>query len=165
MTDFQKIRQEIPIEEVARWLGIEVQNGKARCPFHNDQTPSMSFKDGRFKCFGCDASGDAIDLVARLKHLSTTDAALSITDLSNGDRVAHVLADVADKSGLVSATAAGHDADFVCNGRILILEHARILRRADDVGVCLDKALEHIFYNEVWIVYDTIHGYSFQQVL
>ena len=80
MADFQKIRQEIPIEEVARWLGIEVQNGKARCPFHNDQTPSMSFKEGRFKCFGCDASGDAIDLVARLKHLSTTDAAQSITE-------------------------------------------------------------------------------------
>ena len=81
MADFQKIRQEIPIEEVARWLGIEVQSGKAKCPFHNDQTPSMSFKEGRFKCFGCDASGDAIDLVARLNHLSTTDAAQSITEV------------------------------------------------------------------------------------
>ena len=81
MADFQKIRHEIPIEEVARWLGIEVQNGKARCPFHNDQTPSMSFKEGRFKCFGCDASGDAIDLVARLKNLSTTEAAQKITEV------------------------------------------------------------------------------------
>ena len=81
MADFQKIRQEIPIEEVARWLGIEVLNGKAKCPFHNDQTPSMSFKDGRFKCFGCDASGDAIDLVARLKNLSTTEAAQKITEV------------------------------------------------------------------------------------
>ena len=81
MSDFQKIRQEIPIEEVARWLGIEVMNGKAKCPFHNDQTPSMSFKEGRFKCFGCDASGDAIDLVARLNHLSTTEAAQKITEV------------------------------------------------------------------------------------
>ncbi len=81
MADFQKIRQEIPIEEVARWLGIEVLSGKAKCPFHNDQTPSMSFKDGRFKCFGCDASGDAIDLVARLKHLNTTEAAQNITEV------------------------------------------------------------------------------------
>ena len=81
MADFQKIRQEIQIEEVARWLGIEILNGKARCPFHNDQTPSMSFKEGRFKCFGCDASGDAIDLLARLKHLSTTEAAQNITEV------------------------------------------------------------------------------------
>ena len=73
MADFQKIRREIPIEEVARWLGIEVLRGKAKCPFHDDQTPSMSFKEGRFKCFGCDASGDAIDLVARLKNVSTTE--------------------------------------------------------------------------------------------
>ena len=81
MADFQKIRQEIPIEEVARWLGIEVQSGKAKCPFHNDQTPSMSFKEGRFKCFGCDASGDAIDLVARLKNVSATEAAQKITEV------------------------------------------------------------------------------------
>ena len=81
MADFQKIRQEIPIEEVARWLGIEVQSGKAKCPFHNDQTPSMSFKEGRFKCFGCDASGDAIDLVARLKNVSAMEAAQKITEV------------------------------------------------------------------------------------
>ena len=45
--DYQQIRQEVNIEEVAKWLGIHVQNGKARCPFHNDQTPSLSFKEGR----------------------------------------------------------------------------------------------------------------------
>lgn len=78
--DYQQIRQEVNIEEVARWLGIPVQNGKARCPFHNDQTPSLSFKEGRYKCFGCDASGDAIDLVAKLRHLSTAEAAQRITE-------------------------------------------------------------------------------------
>ena len=78
--DYQQIRQEVNIEEVARWLGIHVQNGKARCPFHNDQTPSLSFKEGRYKCFGCDASGDAIDLVAKLRHLSTVEAAQRIME-------------------------------------------------------------------------------------
>ena len=78
--DYQQIRQEVNLEEVARWLGIHVQNGKARCPFHNDQTPSLSFKEGRYKCFGCDASGDAIDLVAKLRHLSTVEAAQRIME-------------------------------------------------------------------------------------
>lgn len=78
--DYQQIRQEVNIEEVARWLGIHVQNGKARCPFHNDQTPSLSFKEGRYKCFGCDASGDAIDLVAKLRHLSMVEAAQRIME-------------------------------------------------------------------------------------
>ena len=75
MTDFPLIRRSVQIEEVAKWLGIEVHSGKARCPFHNDQTPSLSFKDGRFKCFGCNESGDAIDLVAKLRHISTVEAA------------------------------------------------------------------------------------------
>ena len=89
--DYTQIRQEVNIEEVARWLGIHVQNSKARCPFHNDQTPSLSFKDGRFKCFGCDASGDTIDLVAKLRHLSTVEAAQRITDAFHVSGTAPVL--------------------------------------------------------------------------
>ena len=80
MTDFPFIRRSVQIEEVAKWLGIEVHGGKARCPFHNDQTPSLSFKDGRFKCFGCDASGDAIDLVAKIRHISSVEAAYLISE-------------------------------------------------------------------------------------
>ena len=75
MTDFPLIWRSVRIEEVAKWLGIEVHGVKARCPFHNDQTPSLSFKDGRFKCFGCNESGDAIDLVAKLRHIGTVEAA------------------------------------------------------------------------------------------
>ena len=37
--------------------------------------------DGRYKCFGCDASGDAIDLVAKLNHVSITEAAQQITEV------------------------------------------------------------------------------------
>ena len=80
MTDFQQIRSSVQIEEVAKWLGIEVRGGKAKCPFHNDQTPSLSFKDGRFKCFGCNVSGDAIDLVAKFRHVSTVEAAQLISE-------------------------------------------------------------------------------------
>ena len=80
MIDFQQIRQSTDIEEVAKWLGLEVRSGKARCPFHNDHTPSLSFKEGHFKCFGCDTSGDAIDLVAKLLHVSITEAAQQIQE-------------------------------------------------------------------------------------
>ena len=80
MTDFPFIRRSVQIEEVAKWLGIEVHGGKARCPFHNDQTPSLSFKDGRFKCFGCNESGDAIDLVSKVRHIGTVEAANLISE-------------------------------------------------------------------------------------
>jgi P4 family phage/plasmid primase-like protien len=80
LIDFQQIRQSTDIEEVAKWLGLEVRSGKARCPFHQDHTPSLSFKDGRYKCFGCDASGDAVDLVAKVRCVNTQEAVQQIIE-------------------------------------------------------------------------------------
>ena len=45
------------------------------CPFHADRTPSMKLNEDYFYCFGCGASGDVIDLAARLFGLSGYEAA------------------------------------------------------------------------------------------
>ena len=45
------------------------------CPFHADRTPSMKLNEDYFYCFGCGASGDVIDLAARLFGLSSYEAA------------------------------------------------------------------------------------------
>ncbi len=39
-----------------------------RCPFHDDPNPSLTILPGRTRwyCFGCKATGDAIDLIQRL---------------------------------------------------------------------------------------------------
>lgn len=44
----------------------------ARCPFHAERSASFHiiFGKGRFKCFGCGESGDAIDLVQRVTGAS-----------------------------------------------------------------------------------------------
>lgn len=45
------------------------------CPFHNEKTASLSVKfysdanKERFKCFGCDESGDAIDFIMKFKGI------------------------------------------------------------------------------------------------
>ena len=44
------------------------------CPFHADRNPSMKV-DFRFRCFGCGADGDVIDLTAKLFQLSLRQAA------------------------------------------------------------------------------------------
>jgi hypothetical protein len=85
LIDFQRIRQSTDIVAIAKWLGLEVHGEKAKCPFHQDRTPSLSFKDGRFKCFGCDASGDAVDLVARMKDISTLEAVTQVTEVFHLD--------------------------------------------------------------------------------
>jgi len=51
----------------------------ARCPFHEDRRPSLTFfADGGWKCFGCGAGGDAVDLVCRFFHLSPLGAATKL---------------------------------------------------------------------------------------
>ena len=71
--DLNDIRA-MPIEEVAMKLGIEVGRHKALCPFHEDRHPSLHFKNNRFKCFACGASGDVIDLVMRYMNISFKEA-------------------------------------------------------------------------------------------
>ena len=67
--DLQKLR-DLPIEGVARRLGLRVERHKCLCPFHDDHHASMSFKvsRNRYRCFVCGASGGPIDLV--MKYLN-----------------------------------------------------------------------------------------------
>ena len=45
------------------------------CPFHDDRTPSMKLYDDHFYCFGCQKSGDVIDLAAQFLRLTNHEAA------------------------------------------------------------------------------------------
>ena len=66
----------VPVKEAAEYYGLEVNRGNmVCCPFHADRTPSMKLNEDYFYCFGCGASGDVIDLTARLFRLSPADAA------------------------------------------------------------------------------------------
>ena len=65
--DIQKLR-ELPIEQVAQTLGMQIKKHKALCPFHSDKHPSLSFHVGRntFKCFVCGAHGGTITLAMQV---------------------------------------------------------------------------------------------------
>ena len=73
---FAQIKMGVSVKEAAEYYGLEVNRGSmTRCPFHDDRTPSMKLNEDYFYCFGCGASGDVIDLAARLFGLSGYDAA------------------------------------------------------------------------------------------
>lgn len=66
MNVFEAVKQAVTTRQAAECYGIRVNRaGKAKCPFHNDRTPSMKV-DKRFHCFGCGADGDVIDFTAQL---------------------------------------------------------------------------------------------------
>lgn len=71
MTRFELVKQNVCTPKAAAQYGLEVsRNGMARCPFHDDRHPSMKLNRDYFYCFGCGASGDVINLTARLLGLS-----------------------------------------------------------------------------------------------
>ena len=76
MNVFETVKQSVSVREAAEQYGIEVKRGgMACCPFHDDKNPSMKLNEEYFYCFGCGATGDVIDLTARLYNLSPKEAA------------------------------------------------------------------------------------------
>ena len=73
---FETVKQSVTVREAAERYGIEVKRGgMACCSFHDEKNPSMKLNEEYFYCFGCGATGDVIDLTARLYNLSPKEAA------------------------------------------------------------------------------------------
>lgn len=83
--DYEKLLQNVSIEDVANRLGMTLKKtaanqSKALCPFHDDKTPSLLIDSSRdngrqhYYCFACGAHGDVIDLVKEQLNLGFKDA-------------------------------------------------------------------------------------------
>lgn len=79
--DLAELKEQTDIADVAalyvpslRRVGRE---WKGLCPFHQEKTPSFYVipRQGRYYCFGCRASGDAIRLVQELEKVTFVEAA------------------------------------------------------------------------------------------
>ncbi len=76
MNLFDTVKAAVTPRMAAERYGLPIRQGGMVCfPFHADRTPSMKLNEDYFYCFGCGASGDVIDLAARLFGLSGYDAA------------------------------------------------------------------------------------------
>ena len=76
MSLFQKIKSAITVPQAAKVYGMEPdRRGMVCCPFHSDSHPSMKLNDNYYYCFGCGATGDVVDLTAKLFGLNPRQAA------------------------------------------------------------------------------------------
>jgi DNA primase len=71
--DIERIRSTVSIVDVVSQhvqLRRQGRNWVGLCPFHGEKSPSFNVREetGRYKCFGCDASGDVFTFVQNIDH-------------------------------------------------------------------------------------------------
>lgn len=73
--DIERIKNTINLKDLVESYGIKLRKTgrsyQGLCPFHNEKTPSFTiFPDNRFKCFGCNESGDIFTFLELKEELS-----------------------------------------------------------------------------------------------
>lgn len=81
----QQIKDRLSIEEViSSYIKLDQSgaNFKAKCPFHNEKTPSffVSKERGNYYCFGCAAKGDIFTFVQEFEGLDFKGALKMLAD-------------------------------------------------------------------------------------
>jgi DNA primase len=77
--DIQQIKEKIDIVSlISRYVEVKPagKNFTARCPFHSEKTPSfvISPQMQRYKCFGCQKSGDIFTFLMDYEHVDFVEA-------------------------------------------------------------------------------------------
>lgn len=76
----QEISAAVTARQVAELYGLKFdrRGQNAMCPWHNDHSPSLSFKGRKCRCFACNNGGDAVDLTAQIFGESVLYAAMRL---------------------------------------------------------------------------------------
>jgi hypothetical protein len=78
---FNAVTAAVPVKTAAERYGLHLNHaGMARCPFHDDHTPSLKLNERYYYCFGCGATGDVVDLTAQLFGLQPYEAACKLAE-------------------------------------------------------------------------------------
>ena len=78
--DITTVKERASIEDVVRdhvtLRSAGVGSLKGLCPFHDEKTPSFTIRPtvGTYHCFGCGESGDVLDFVQKIEHLTFTES-------------------------------------------------------------------------------------------
>lgn len=99
------------------------KNFSACCPFHKEKTPSFSVSPERnfYRCYGCDAKGDAITWMMDHRHLPFPDAVAAVAEFSGiqlPEATQDTAADQARNSELAALYRALKDAQAIYAGGI-----------------------------------------------
>lgn len=90
MTDnFLVIKERVNLRVLMSDAGVEFdRSGRmAKCPFHDDHTPSLSIRDERFRCFACGQHGDVFDFIEKYYCMTKREALTFLGEEVGVDRM------------------------------------------------------------------------------
>ena len=138
-TPVEQIKERINIEElVGSYVKLERagKNLKAKCPFHNEKTPSfyVSPDRGSYYCFGCGAKGDIFSFVEQFEGLDFMGALKMLAERAG--------VDISKKSGRGGAGGVGGlDQDYAQSKS----EKERLYAVLEEATVFFEKTLRGEF--------------------
>jgi len=86
--ELDDLKAQVDLVELVRQSGLELKktgrNWLCRCPFHEDETASLSVNPAQqlWNCFGCEAGGDALEWLKRRGNLSFPEAVKRLRSLA-----------------------------------------------------------------------------------
>lgn len=90
--NFKAIKEQLTFEAVIEHYNLSLKKAKGNelvglCPFHEEKEPSFKINTQKkvFNCFGCHASGNVLDFVAKMENVSIKKAALLVQGWFNMD--------------------------------------------------------------------------------
>lgn len=105
-----EIRERTDLVALVQRHGVELKKSgrsfKGCCPFHNEKTPSFHVwpEERRFKCFGCNAGGDAFSFVQRLLGKTFVDTVRDLAKECGVDLEAAIDPAMKEKAQIKEAT-------------------------------------------------------------
>lgn len=111
----EEIRERIDLVALIQRHGVQLKKSgrsfKGCCPFHGEKTPSFHVwpESRRYKCFGCNAGGDAISFVQRLLGKQFVDTVRDLAKEAGVDLEASVDPAQREKAQIKEATDAAFE--------------------------------------------------------
>ena len=94
--DLDRLKQAMPIIDIAKSLGLETRGRQARCynsqaHAHNDRSFSLGLdtQRNRFKCFACGEQGSIIDLFMAVRGTGLKEAIKELADMAGLTPMSH----------------------------------------------------------------------------
>jgi DNA primase catalytic core len=146
--DIERLKTEISLVRLVESSGVELQKRGAdhvgRCPFHDDQTPSLSVSPSKnlWRCFGaCDTGGDVIAWVQKREGVSFRHA----VELLKGDYVpaAKAAAPVARSTTVKLAPIATPAEDAALLGEVVGYYHTALGQTPEALAYLERRGLTH----------------------